>query len=139
LGRAHRYGHLAHVAGAEVPVGVVQPDPDGFARYGDTNDHVEIVVSVDIRDPDCHGVVNGLERDSAGRPAGEQEFEAVRVGARTPADVIRDCDIGVSVFVEITDGGGPAERLGRITQPECRAIQLARNSANEVRAKSSAG
>jgi hypothetical protein len=130
--RAQRDGHLTHVAKGEVPVGVIQPDPDRFSRDGDTNDYVEIVVSVDIRDSDCHGAVNGLERDSTGQPAGDREFEAVRVSACTTANVIRDCDIGLPIHVEVADGSGPAERLGRVTQPECRTIQFAECGESEV-------
>jgi hypothetical protein len=137
--RPHYDGHLTHVAEREVPVSIVQPDPDRLSRYGDTHDNVKIVVPVDIRNPDRHGVVNGFECHNTGGPARDREFEAVRVSASTPADVIRNRDIGQSIHVEIADSRGPAERLGRITQPEYRAIQFARYGENGVRLESGVG
>ena len=118
-----RRGQLPGVAGCEVPVTVIQPDPDGFSGQWRPDDDIEIVVAIDVSDADRDGILAGFERNALWRPAGDRELETERVTAGAPGDTVGNRDVRPAVLIEIADNRRPAERRRGISEPEQRLIR----------------
>lgn len=104
-------------------VAIVQPDPDDLAGQRRADDDVEIVVAVDVGEPDRDRIATGFEGDVVPFLAGDRELETIGVCAAARAEVICDGNIRPAIGVEIADNGRPAERRGGVAEPERRSIR----------------
>jgi hypothetical protein len=122
LERPNRQRQLPDIAGPEVPLTVVQPDPDGFSGKGRADDNVEIVVVIDVSDADRDRLMTRFECDVVRRLSGDRKLEAIHVAVRVPSDIVGNGHVGLAVRVEIANNGRPPKRLGGISESECRTI-----------------